>query len=61
MGNYLREPVNGFTHMAGAILSFIGLLAMVIKVTLYHPSAFLLNIYKNYIYIYNIEYNNSIL
>lgn len=39
MGNYLREPVNGFTHMAGAILSFIGLLAMVIKVTLYHPSA----------------------
>ncbi len=39
MGNYLREPVNGFTHMAGAILSFIGLLAMVIKTTLYNPSA----------------------
>ena len=39
MGNYLREPVNGFTHMAGAILSFVGLLAMVIKVTLYNPSA----------------------
>lgn len=39
MGNYLREPVNGFTHMAGAILSFIGLLAMVIKATLYNPSA----------------------
>ena len=38
MGNYLREPVNGFTHMAGAILSFIGLLAMVIKATLYNPS-----------------------
>ena len=23
MNNYLREPVNGFTHLAGAILSFI--------------------------------------
>ncbi len=38
MRNYLREPVNGFTHMAGAILSFVGLLAMVIKTTLYNPS-----------------------
>lgn len=38
MGNYLREPVNGFTHLIGAVLSFIGLLAMVIKTTLNNPS-----------------------
>lgn len=38
MNNYLREPVNGFTHLAGAILSFIGLLALVIKTTLQGPS-----------------------
>ena len=38
MKNYLREPVNGFTHLAGAILSFVGLLAMVIKTTLNNPS-----------------------
>lgn len=34
MNNYLREPINGFTHLAGAVLSFIGLLALVIKTTL---------------------------
>lgn len=34
MNNYLREPVNGFTHLAGAILSFAGLLALVIKTAL---------------------------
>lgn len=28
---HIREPINGLTHLAGAILSFIGLLAMVIK------------------------------
>lgn len=39
MNNYLREPINGFTHLAGAILSFIGLLALVIKTTLNSPSA----------------------
>ena len=39
MNNYLREPINGFTHLAGAILSFIGLLALVIKTTLQNPSA----------------------
>lgn len=32
MNNYIREPINGFTHLGGAIFSFIGLLAMVIKV-----------------------------
>ncbi|MBM4765234.1 hemolysin III family protein [Bacillus sp. B15-48] len=31
MNQFVREPINGFTHLAGAILSFIGLLAMVIK------------------------------
>lgn len=31
MTNYIREPINGLTHLAGAILSFIGLLAMVVK------------------------------
>lgn len=39
MSKYIREPVNGFTHLAGAILSFIGLLALVIKTTLNNPSA----------------------
>lgn len=34
MNTYIREPINGFTHLAGAILSFIGLLAMVIKASL---------------------------
>ena len=34
MNNYLREPVNGFTHFGGAILSFAGLLALVIKTAL---------------------------
>lgn len=28
---YIREPINGLTHLSGAILSFIALLAMVIK------------------------------
>lgn len=31
MTNYIREPINGLTHLAGAILSVFGLLAMVIK------------------------------
>ena len=28
MKAYIREPINGFTHLGGAILSFIGLLAL---------------------------------
>lgn len=39
MGTYIREPINGFTHLGGAILSFIGLLALVIKATLTGGSA----------------------
>jgi hemolysin III len=31
MNNYIREPINGLTHLAGAVLAFVGLLAMVIK------------------------------
>ncbi|MBI0578798.1 hemolysin III family protein [Neobacillus cucumis] len=38
MYQYVREPINGFTHLAGAILSFIGLLAMVIKASMTTPS-----------------------
>ena len=34
MRTYIREPINGFTHLGGAILSFVGLLALVIKTTL---------------------------
>lgn len=34
MEKHLREPVNGITHLIGAILSLIGLIAMIIKVTL---------------------------
>lgn len=39
MNSYIREPINGLTHLAGAILSFIGLLAMVIKASLTTSSA----------------------
>ena len=39
MGTYIREPINGFTHLGGAILSFVGLLALVIKATLTGASA----------------------
>ena len=38
MGRYTREPINGFTHLGGAIISFFGLLALVIKTTLTNPS-----------------------
>ena len=38
MGAYLREPVSGFTHLAGAILSFVGLLALVIKTAMNDPT-----------------------
>ncbi|WP_409273527.1 PAQR family membrane homeostasis protein TrhA [Neobacillus sp. SCS-31] len=31
MNAYIREPINGLTHLVGALLSFAGLLAMVIK------------------------------
>lgn len=31
LNSYIREPINGFTHLAGAIFSFFALLAMVIK------------------------------
>lgn len=31
MARYIREPINGLTHLFGAVLSFIGLLALVIK------------------------------
>ncbi|MCZ0704365.1 hemolysin III [Natronobacillus azotifigens] len=34
MHNYIREPMNGFTHLAGTILAFIGLLAMVIRASI---------------------------
>lgn len=38
MNSYIREPINGFTHLAGAVLSFVGLLAMVIKASLTNPA-----------------------
>ena len=38
MAKYTREPINGFTHFFGAILSFAGLLILVIKTTLENPS-----------------------
>lgn len=38
MAKYIREPINGFTHLFGAILSFAGLLILVIKTTLQNPS-----------------------
>jgi hemolysin III len=41
MNNYIREPINGLTHLAGAVLAFVGLLAMVIKAaaTTHSPTA----------------------
>lgn len=39
MTSYIREPINGLTHLAGAILSFVGLLAMVIKAAMTSTSA----------------------
>lgn len=39
MKTYIREPMNGFTHLGGAVLSFVGLLAMVIKTSINSSSA----------------------
>lgn len=39
MGSFIREPINGLTHLAGAILSFVALIAMVIKATITTSSA----------------------
>ncbi|MDR4945579.1 PAQR family membrane homeostasis protein TrhA [Neobacillus cucumis] len=38
MHQYIREPINGLTHLAGAVLSFVGLLAMVIKAAMTTPT-----------------------
>lgn len=38
MNQYMREPINGLTHLAGAILSFIAMIAMITKVALNNPS-----------------------
>ncbi|MGL6108385.1 PAQR family membrane homeostasis protein TrhA [Romboutsia sp.] len=38
MTTYAREPINGFTHLGGAIVFFAGLLALIIKTTLTTPS-----------------------
>ncbi|KEK25616.1 PAQR family membrane homeostasis protein TrhA [Bacillus gaemokensis] len=38
MNAYVREPVNAFTHLGGAILSFVALLAMLVKVSVKMPS-----------------------
>lgn len=39
MSAYIREPINGFTHLFGAILAFAGLLALVIKASITTESA----------------------
>ncbi|MGL5151878.1 MAG: PAQR family membrane homeostasis protein TrhA [Clostridium sp.] len=31
MEKYLREPINGLTHLVGAILALVGLIAMIVK------------------------------
>ncbi|WP_048600369.1 PAQR family membrane homeostasis protein TrhA [Rubeoparvulum massiliense] len=38
MNAYVREPINAYTHLGGAIFSFIALLAMVVKVSINTPS-----------------------
>lgn len=35
--SHIREPINGITHLIGAILSFIALIAMIIKTSIYNP------------------------
>lgn len=39
MFKYLREPVNGLTHLIGAILSLIGLIALLVKVSVINGSS----------------------
>lgn len=38
MNTYVREPINAFTHLGGAVLSFVALLAMLVKVSVNMPS-----------------------
>lgn len=38
MNNYMREPINGLTHLVGAILSFIAMIAMIVKVASENPN-----------------------
>ncbi|SDZ20374.1 hemolysin III family protein [Bacillus sp. 166amftsu] len=38
MNAYVREPINAFTHLGGAVLSFVALLAMLVKVSVKMPS-----------------------
>lgn len=38
MKKLFREPVNGFTHLFGAIVSFIGLILLIAKTLLTYPS-----------------------
>ena len=38
MTNKLREPINSITHLAGALLSFIALIAMLSKVIITNPT-----------------------
>ncbi|CAM2852304.1 hemolysin III family protein [Hathewaya histolytica] len=37
MNSPIREPINGITHLIGAILSFVALIAMIIKTSIYNP------------------------
>lgn len=34
MTHYIREPFNAFSHLIGAVLSFVGLIAMIIKASM---------------------------
>jgi hemolysin III len=34
VNTYIREPINGLTHLLGAVLSFVALIAMVIKASM---------------------------
>lgn len=38
MTKYFREPINGITHLTGAILSLFGLIALIVKVNLLNGS-----------------------
>ncbi|MEQ6390027.1 hemolysin III family protein [Bacillaceae bacterium S4-13-58] len=44
MNTYIREPINGLTHLAGAIFSYFALLAMVIKSSPSHSTIGILSV-----------------
>lgn len=66
MEKYFREPINGITHLIGAVLSLIGLIFMIIKVHLNNGSlleysvAFIFGISMILLYLASSTYHSVI-